>query len=165
MPLQFKKIPYTSEELHEIFQYNDGILSWKINKSGISKSTAGSLESTGYVSIGYKRVRYKAHRIVWKMFNNTDPQEQLDHINGNRSDNRIENLREVTTRSNALNQRKPCNNTSGTVGVHKKNSLWVAHISSPKGKIILGRFPSLDDAIAARKAAETEYGYHPNHGT
>lgn len=85
---------------------------------------------------------------------------QIDHINGNRDDNRIENLREVTIQENRKNV-TVARNASGVVGVTwaKKEGNWRASISINGRAINLGHFQNLEDAIACRKQAELEYGY------
>lgn len=106
---------------------------------------------------------YKAHRVIWRMVTGCAP-DQIDHINGNRADNRIENLRDVSLPENARNRQLPVNNTSGVIGVYfwKKGEIeyWVAQVGEKQSKY----FQTFDDAVAARKAAEIEYGFHGNHG-
>tara|TARA_R110001606_G_scaffold190822_1_gene338772 strand:+ start:384 stop:701 length:318 start_codon:yes stop_codon:yes gene_type:complete len=94
------------------------------------------------------------------------PADQIDHISGDRSDNRIENLREATQTENSRNMKTLANNMSGVMGVSwdKRERHWIATISDDNSSVRLGRFKSFEDAVAARKAAEVEYGYHPNHG-
>lgn len=105
-----------------------------------------------------------AHRAAWAMHYGVWPSSQIDHINGDRTDNRIQNLREATATENNRNMRLSSRNTSGTVGVHRSRRLWVARICD-QGKIVhLGSFRDFGDAVAARKAAEERYGYHANHG-
>jgi len=107
----------------------------------------------------------KSHRVAWAFFYGTWP-DQVDHINGIKNDNRIENLRSVTTQENHRNKPRPRHNTSGVIGVcwSKTVSKWAAQIKVDEKSINIGRFDSFDDAVAARKAAEIEYGFHANHG-
>ena len=111
-------------------------------------------------------IRYKAHRIVWKLIKGTDPLF-IDHINGDPADNRIENLRSVSHRENHLNQKLHNTNTSGTSGVYwfKPQQKWMAKINTGVGTDFLGYFAKKEDAIAARKQAERRLGYHENHAT
>jgi hypothetical protein len=83
----------------------------------------------------------------------------VDHINGNPSDNRKQNLRIVTQHQNAMNARLNINNTSGTTGVSwdKENNKWIAAIGVNNKNIKLGRFINIEDAIKARKEAEDKY--------
>lgn len=106
----------------------------------------------------------KAHRIIFKMLHGYEP-EQIDHENGDRSDNRQANLVAATNATNTKNAKRRADNTSGVVGVtwypHERvTGKWLAKI---KGKH-LGMFDQFDEAVAARKAAEIEYGFHRNHG-
>lgn len=100
-----------------------------------------------------------AHRVILAIYSGKHP-EEVDHINGNRADNKIKNLRACNRLENCKNLKKPKHNTSGHVGVGKKGNGWRARIFD----IHLGTFNSLDEAIAARKEAEAKYGFHPNHG-
>jgi hypothetical protein len=81
-------------------------------------------------------------------------------------DNSISNLRHVTHAENGRNAKKPSNNTSGTAGVsfHFKSQKWRSYIKSNQKVVHLGLFENKDDAIAARKLAEKNYGFHENHG-
>ena len=109
---------------------------------------------------------YYAHRIIWTLWNGYWPIAQIDHINGMRDDNRLCNLRDVTQSVNARNAKKRCNNTSGICGVswHKKNQKWVVQIQARGKNIHLGYFDNIEDAAAARKAAEVGHGFTARHG-
>ena len=102
------------------------------------------------------------HRLVWLFHYGRLPVGQIDHINGIRSDNGIENLREVSVAENAKNQATPKNNTSGVAGVCRDGRGWRAQIG--RGEKYLGYFPTFEAAVAARREAERRLGYHENHG-
>lgn len=106
-----------------------------------------------------------AHRIIWKMMTGEDPDE-IDHINGVRSDNRWSNLRNVDTQSNRMNASMQGRNSSGVCGVawQARTRSWRAWITARGKYIHLGRFKVFEDAVRARKKAERKYGFHPNHG-
>lgn len=135
-----------------------------------NKMYAGK-EVGGTTGEGYKRctiddVHYQVHRIIWKMVHGNDP-IQIDHVNGNKSDNRIDNLRDVSQGENSRNRKFYSNNTSGVMGVsfHKRDKVWNARIGVGEGKEKhLGSFSTMEEAIAARVAAETLLDYHQNHG-
>ena len=115
-----------------------------------------------YGSINKKPVL--AHRIIWKMQYGYDPQH-IDHINGNRADNRIENLRSVNRFENLRNMRIGKANTSGVMGVWvNKRGVYVAEIYTDGKKKSLGHFDTIEAAAQARKEAEVVYGFHRNHG-
>lgn len=158
--------------LKEYFEYDSrGYLLWKKapeRKPSFLGNRAGSIGTGNYRNLKLSscgcRFCFDEHRAVWAMFYNYWPIE-IDHINGDRQDNRIENLREVTRSENLRNARRRCTNVSGVTGVSwdTKLSRWVAVIQTTYNKY-LGSFDSFEEAVAARKAAEIKYGYHPNHG-
>lgn len=122
-------------------------------------------------SLGYKcgtifNKLYLAHRIAWLIVFGVYPNEQIDHINGNRSDNRIVNLREVSINENLKNSKLSTRNTSGAIGVcwRKHKNKYQVTISDKNKLIHLGMFKDFNEAVLCRKQAELKYGYHPNHG-
>ena len=101
-----------------------------------------------------------AHRVIWAWWHGEEA-DNVDHINGDTSDNRLINLRSVTKADNARNHKLRRDNASGLVGIHRRGAgVWIVQI---KGRH-LGTFRCLGQAIKARKAAERRLGYHPNHG-
>ena len=128
---------------------------------------AGTLDGDSYRIIRVEGIVYKAHRLSWMRCHNQDPGEmQVDHINGDGLDNHISNLRLVSNTSNGRNTSISRHNTSGFNGVNreKASGKWRARINVSGKKISLGLFTDKDDAIAARQAANEQYGFHPNHG-
>jgi len=111
-------------------------------------------------------VLYKAHRVILAMHNGEWPNGPVDHINGIRFDNRTSNLRIVDHLGNARNTKMPSHNTSGVIGVHwyRAYKKWSAHITVQRKTKCLGYFEKKEDAVAARKKAEREIGFHKNHG-
>lgn len=105
-----------------------------------------------------------AHRVVWKMMNDGEP-EFIDHINGNRQDNRIDNLRNVTRQENAINKRLRSDNASGHHGVWEtQHGSWRAFIGLGGKATLIGTYPTKEYALVARQAAEKVLGFHENHG-
>jgi hypothetical protein len=94
------------------------------------------------------------------------PPDQIDHINGVRYDNRIINLRAVTNTENCRNRALGNRNKSGHIGIfyNKKTNRWLARIGGTDKRVHLGCFENKEDAIEARRIAEINYNYHPNHG-
>ena len=173
------------DQLVKLFEYKDGHLFHKprtaeMFKNGVSgvnqwnSRCAGKLagahcKTNGYVQLVIKnpwtgeKVRTSAHRLIWVLFNGDIPSDmQIDHKNGNRSDNRIENLRVVTLTENARNRGISKNNTSGVLGVcwDKSRDKWQVVTS---GKFI-GYFDDKEKAALARQTASASLAYHENHG-
>jgi len=139
---------------------------WKNFNTRFAGVEAGSPNSEGYVQIKISGKLHKAHRLAWLITYREWPSGQIDHINHNRSDNRLDNLRVVTNQQNTYNQKRRKTNASGFTGVgwHKRICKWQSQIQTDGKKICLGYFEKIEDAVAARKAAEEKFGYHPNHG-
>ena len=159
------------EELKTIFAYDKrkGVLVRKVNTSSIGRlGTCGHLDRTdGYRKIYVAGIRYKMHRLIYKFFNGDfDESLHVDHINGDRSDNRIKNLRIVMCEENTRNRKLSTKNTSGYMGVSyvKKCGKWKASVGYNGKDIHLGFFDKIEDAIKARKEADRKYGFHKNHG-
>jgi hypothetical protein len=120
----------------------------------------------GYYTGRIDSARFYAHRVIWALHHGVWPKDQIDHVNGITTDNRIENLRDVDSAENMKNQKSRSNNTSGHIGVSwfTRDSKWRASIKVGETRVHLGYYTKLDDAVAARKSAEIKYGYHKNHG-
>lgn len=151
------------ERCREIFDYIDGKLYWKI-KTGykpIIGKPAGYLNTLGYIEIGADGERHLAHRLVWLWHHGYLPENYLDHINRDRADNRIENLREVSQSCNIRNSNLSKASTSGFTGVSYDvdRGKWGAHIKVNYKKIHLGRYNTIEEAIRARYDAEIRYTF------
>jgi len=121
----------TLSKLHELFDYKNGNLIWKFAKSRRVKAgdIAGCLDEYGYILIGVNGGVYRAHRLIYFYHHGYFPLF-IDHIDGNRANNKIENLRSVTTSQNAMNQKISTRNSSGIKGVmwHKRDKKWVVQL-------------------------------------
>ena len=148
---------------HLDYDPETGIFKWKIARRGVkSGSVAGTLTLTGYIQIQLFNKLYLAHRLAWLYVNGEFPEDQMDHINGVKIDNRIVNLRAVTHVENSKNKAMPKTNTSGFIGVrwNKKSKKWRVCIQ----KTHYGTFKSKSDATTKAKEVYKELGYHENHG-
>lgn len=139
---------------------------------------SGAINQGGYRKVHIDGQYHSEHRVVWLLVNGESPEYpkfEIDHINGDRSDNRIENLRKVTKSTNQRNAGRRVSNTSGVHGVNWKAGAnrWVARIWNGPRHVFLGQFKTLHEAQIARKAAERvlgftgterEAGTYPKHG-
>lgn len=125
-----------------------------------------TLNNKGYLEGSILGHRHLAHRIAWKMFYGADPVGEIDHLNKDRSDNRICNLREGPHRLNMRNQSLSSANTSGFCGVyfHKRVGRWQASIRVNGVARHLGYFDDIAAAVAARAQAEQHFGFSSSHG-
>lgn len=145
----------TQEELKQYLDYNKdtGMFTWIQKKAAWQKigSVAGSLHHEGYIVIGFNYKPYPAHRLAWLFVYGKFPEKELDHINRIRTDNRIVNLREVTTQQNQFNLTKRQRTTSNYIGVSWNTSRqrYIAQIQVNKQKVYLGLF---DNELDAHKA-------------
>ncbi len=151
----------------ELFEYIENSLYWKSNhrKSKVGKK-AGVPHSKGYVQITYKKQLYMEHRIVFLMNYGYLP-KLIDHINGNRADNRILNLREATLSQNGQNMKTPKHNTSGIKGVtwRECSQNWRVQISINGKNKYIGTFKDIELAKKCIQHTRTKYhGEFTNHG-
>lgn len=162
----------TQAYIKECLDYNSetGAFFWKVRplwhfkserrqrifNSVYPKKPCGHLSEEGYLVIRLNGFLYKAHRLAWLYVHGSMPTEWLDHINRNRFDNRICNLRLASATLNAQNASVRNDNTSGVQGVswHKASSKWVVQISKKGKPTHIGLFATIDEATEARKQAE-----------
>ena len=146
------------ELMQQALDYNPdtGFLIWKVAKGNRKAGAkAGVINGKGYLTIQFNKTNYLAHRLVWVMHYGSEPIGQIDHINGEKTDNRICNLREVTNRQNQYNQRKPrSDNKSGYLGVSKYGNRWMACIKVDGKTKHIGFFDTPELASEAYKSAK-----------
>jgi hypothetical protein len=141
--------------------------SWNVRFEG---KTAGTLHINNrgkhYWRISINHRVLNVHHIVWFLHHGRWPKE-LDHEDGNGLNNVITNLKEVSRMQNSRNSRLRSTNTSGATGVRwdPRRGKWSARIMVAYKEKWLGEFDIILDAVAARKRAERQYGFHPNHGS
>lgn len=159
----------TIERLKELLIYDAdaGRFFWRVKVKGRRiGQQAGSFDAHGYGQVRIDGEIYKEHRLVWLYVTGAWPKDQIDHQNHDRRDNRFENLREADNHTNHLNRPMQATNTSGFVGVsfNKHIERFEAYITVDKKRHRLGYFDTVEGAIAARSAANLQYGFHANHG-
>ena len=138
--------------------------SWNTRFAG--KPAFNTLSGNGYMHGGLFDKKVYTHRVIFALANDRWPTQSVDHIDGNRLNNRPSNLRDVDHRTNCLNQPTSKANTSGFTGVSfdKSRDSFEAYLTESGKKVSLGRFSSVSDAAAARTQANQTHGFHANHG-
>lgn len=143
------------------------VKSWRVWNARFSgKRACAASNGKGYLRGMIKNHKYFAHRVVWAMTHGKWPSDELDHVNGDKTDNRLANLRVVDRTTNNRNSARRKDNTTGATGVFKVRSTgrFMAYIRVDRRVRHLGFFGTFDEALTRRKAAEVEFGFHENHG-
>lgn len=166
--------------LSDLLDYNPetGLLRWKSRPVSMFKTQRSqrvwNSKHAGKTAINYINVKgyrcgslfgkqVRAHRVIWELVTGEIPVE-VDHEDGNPSNNRWVNLRNVTPTQNSKNSKRYSNNVSGTTGVYYNGHSWIANICLSGKTRYLGSFLTIDAAISARKVAEITHNFHKNHG-
>lgn len=151
---RLREVLFLDAETNRFYWFNDQV---RGNHAG--GKLAGTIDRKGYRRIQVDKRLYREHRLVWLWYYGKFPVGQLDHKDGNRLNNCIDNLREATPLINSQNRRvaQP-NSKSGYLGVHwhKKNGVWVAKIGVNNQRKYLGCFDSPELAHAAYIKAKRE---------
>lgn len=148
--------PLLHSAVLELMNYDQesGIFTWSKARRGIKTGVPlGTCNGRGYLRITVLGQSYYAHRLAWFYVYGEWPENEIDHINGNPSDNRFSNLRKATLYENNMHKFLPqCNSKSCVRGVsfHKKANKWQAFIK----RKYLGLFNSIDEAAKAYKSAK-----------
>ncbi len=151
----------TQERLKELLNYDPetGVFTWKVRRGLAEAGPAGSTKKDGYNYICIDGRTMLAHRLAWFYVHGQWPRHVIDHINGDRTDNRIVNLRDVPYRTNNENQKKPHrSNTSGYLGVSRIQSRgkWQASIQLNGRNKNLGRYDTPEEAHAVYLEAKRQ---------
>jgi hypothetical protein len=149
MAKYINKLP-SLEELKKLFKYDPETGEFtKLVTTGNSKAglSSGHLASDGYLILCFKRKRFLAHRLAWLMYYGTEPKQVIDHIDGNRLNNKIQNLRDVSNSENLINNKR--NRNGGLRNTHYCNSRkkWVARICFQDRDVTIGRYNTEEEAF------------------
>ncbi len=144
-----------------------GLFKWKHIRSNrcFKGWFQGHSTSNGYRVVNIRGVIYRLHRVAWLLYYGYWPINEIDHVDGNRSNNRINNLRDVNDQQQSMNRKLNKRNRTGVSGVRLlSNGKYDVRINVKGVRKQLGTFNTLVEAKAVRAEAEIKYGYHPNHG-
>lgn len=166
----------TFERANELLHYepSSGKLFWKkttTNRVKVGDEAGSFCASTGYINVVIDGRGYNLHRIAILLTTGVyDKTVQVDHVDHDRGNNRLSNLRVVSHAVNMRNQSLRNTNKTGITGVcvkytRKGTKRYEANITYNFKNIYLGRYKTPEEAAAARRAAEIKYGFHENHGT
>nr|AKH46271.1 pathogenesis-related transcriptional factor and ERF protein [uncultured marine virus] len=159
----------TKEQIMRRLKYceSTGVFTW-INgrRPGIEAGSTMTSKGKTYIRIKIDKFSYFAHRLAFLYVTGSMPINEVDHINGDGTDNSWSNLRDVNRNQNAQNQKLFSSNKSGVTGVSCVSSRgkWRATIKCNGVSKYLGEFNDKFDAICARKSADRFFEFHPNHG-
>ena len=175
--------PIPVETLHQLLFYDAeaGKLYWKErprtffttdhahkawNAKLANKEAFTYKDYNGYYTGRIFRILLRAHRVIWAMVHGAWPEDHLDHIDHDRGNNRIQNLRIASHGENLKNMTLSKANKTGFCGVFltKETGKWWAYITVGRKRIHLGSYDNMSDAITARQAANLKYSFHKNHG-
>lgn len=156
----------TQEEAHRLFEYKDGTLYWR-EKPRCSRKSDNSLEAGttttgGYKKIGIRQKKYYVHQLVFLMQHGYLP-ATIDHIDGDATNNRVDNLRPSDKSKNACNSKTRSDNSSGCRGVawHKKAGKWMVQVVYNKKPKYLGLYDNFEFAcLVADEARDLYHGEH-----
>ena len=139
----------TQHLLKDLLDYSQetGMFAWKVRVANCIQigDIAGCDDGNGYTIIRIRNRLYRAHRLAWLYFYGEWPKQEIDHINGSRSDNRISNLREADRSDNTSNRKTLRNGLKG-VSFFKRDKKWMAQISKYGKRIYLGMFDTEQEA-------------------
>lgn len=169
--MRARELP-SQDELNRLFEYDreKGLLIWRYRKDKdicwngrLAGKVAGSTDK-GYRIVKFDDRKYAAHRLIWKLAYGSIPNDmQIDHIDGNGLNNRLDNLRLVTNQENQANRHADNKRKNGVKfkGVYKHNNKFKAEITTKSGRLYLGLFNTPEEAAHAyNEAANEHHGEH-----
>lgn len=155
----------TADEVRRLLDYDPetGVFTRLVRTSNriCEGDVAGCLSDSGYWLVRVGGRRYPAHRLAWLYAYDEWPRDEIDHIDRDRANNRLSNLRQATRRENAQNLSLSCKNTSGVTGVSwdAQRAKWCVRLRLNRRKLHFGRFTCYGHAVRARRVAEI--AHHP----
>lgn len=158
----------TQDDVRDLFQYDEisGAVTRRRDK-GVAKrgDSVGTKHHSGYLNVSIDCRTYTLHRLIWLYMTGKDP-NVIDHINGDKQDNRWANMRDTTMATNNKNKPTQKNTSSGIVGVFwvKSRGKWKAQIKNNGRSRSIGHYDTIFDAAAARISVQNNLGFHENHG-
>lgn len=143
------------------------VQAWHAWNTKYANKEITGLDGKGYLRLAIFEARYIAHRVAWAIHYGEWPKQHIDHLNGCKTDNRIENLRDCNNSINHRNQRRSAKNTSGVTGVRweGERKRWSARIKVEGKEVHLGRYRTIEEAADARRKASARLGFTARHGT
>jgi len=144
-----------------------GLFKWKHTRSNrcFKGWFQGHKTWEGYRVVNIRGRIYRLHRVAWLLYYGNWPVNEIDHEDGDTSNNKITNLRDATSQEQNMNKKLNINNKTGVPGVRRLHTgKYDARINVNYVRKYLGTFDTLAEAKAVREEAEIKYGYHPNHG-
>ena len=149
----------TQELIYRLFEYKDGNLYWKMcgKRTDLIGTKAGTLNGDRW-QVTIDKKHYKLHRLIFMMFHGFMPDE-IDHIDNNPLNNRIENLRPASRSEQCCNTSLRIDSTSGIKGVtwDKARNKWIVSINKNKKTVFRGRFDNLELAHLVSLEARNKY--------
>lgn len=157
----------TQQQLKEILHYDPetGIFRWRherVNGQIKPWTIAGNIQTKGYVMLCINYIRHLGHRLAWLYMTGNWPTKGIDHIDGNRSNNKFTNLREATCKENCENRGLSKTNKSGFRGVnfHPTSKKWLARVGHNYKQVYIGLFDTAEEANIAAIAKRAELFTH-----
>jgi hypothetical protein len=162
----YRANPISIQVARSLWDYNPetGEITWRVTRNAhggrVAPGVVAGTRKDGYVQLCTSGRQYRAHRVAWLLMTGDHPpfDMDIDHVNGNRSDNRWSNLR-LATRSQNNTNRRTAKTSSGVNGVYQRGDTgkWHARVTVNYRVIHLGQFDTKDEAISARRAGEAQH--------